>query len=212
MLDEISLQNLLEPFELRLNSGQISQMLVYLDLLLKWNPKINLTSIRSAEEIVTRHFGESLYLARWAQLDGSLLDVGSGAGFPGLALKIAFPDLSATMLEPIAKKRAFLKEVVRACGFNSVEVLSERLNDFVSESSARLFNTITARAVGHLERLVPQGVKILNSDGRLCLWVGQKQGNDLNQSSDRIAWDPPIAIPLGREREIWVGRKKSVIK
>ncbi|HEV2350791.1 MAG TPA: 16S rRNA (guanine(527)-N(7))-methyltransferase RsmG [Terriglobia bacterium] len=212
MLHELRVNALLEYFGLDLNSGQISQMLVYLDLLMRWNSKINLTSVRNAEEIVTRHFGESLYVAQWAQLEGTLLDVGSGAGFPGLALKIQFPDLSAALLEPVAKKRAFLKEVVRACDFKSVEVRPERLEEFVRGSQNINFNTITARAVGQFEHFVPEAVKILNPDGQLCLWIGQQQGNQLKQSTDSIEWDQPIAIPLGREREIWIGRLKQGAK
>jgi len=208
MLYEPAVRTLLEPFGLQLSSDQIRLILVYLELLMRWNPKINLTSIRKAEEMVTRHFGESLCLAQWARLQGNLLDVGSGAGFPGLALQIVFPDLTATLLEPVSKKRAFLKEVVRACGFKFVEVRPERLEEFVAGSQAEHFNAITARAVGHFDHLVPEAVKIMNPAGRLYLWVGQQQGNDLRQSSKKIEWDPPLAIPLAREREIWVGRLK----
>lgn len=209
MLDELGVWNLLEPFGLQLTSEQIRQMLVYLDLLMRWNPKINLTSVRDPEEIVTRHFGESLYFSLRADLQGSLLDIGSGAGFPGLALKIVFPDVIAILLEPVGKKRAFLKEVVRACGFRSVEVSPERLEEFALGSQGRNFNTITARAVGHFEHLVPVAARILNPEGQLCLWIGHQQGIDLKQSTDRMDWDRPIAIPLGREREIWIGRLRQ---
>jgi 16S rRNA (guanine527-N7)-methyltransferase len=209
MPDEPAVESLLEPFGLQLTSGQISQVLVYLDLLMRWNPKINLTSVRDRQAIVTRHFGESLYLSRWERLQGSLLDIGSGAGFPGLALQIAFPNLAAILLEPVAKKRAFLKEVIRACGFKSVEVGPERLEEFVRGTKGMKFGTITARAVGHFEKLVPEAASVLSPHGKICLWIGHQQGIDLERSTDRIGWDPPIAIPLGREREIWVGRLKQ---
>jgi 16S rRNA (guanine527-N7)-methyltransferase len=208
MLDQASVTNLLAPFELHLSQGQTHQLLVYLELLLRWNPRINLTSIRDPEEIVTRHFGESLYIGRWARLQGNLLDIGSGAGFPGLALKIAFPDLATTLLEPVAKKRAFLKEVVRACDFRSVEVRPERLEEFALESGGRNFSSITARAVGHFELLVPAAAKILSPDGRILLWVSRQQGNELKESSDRLEWQQPIAVPMGREREIYIGQLK----
>src|SRR5438128_6263048 len=130
-------------------------------MLLAWNRRINLVSATTPQECVTRHFGESLFLARWHRLQGRLLDVGSGAGFPGLALKIAWPDLATTLLEPVAKKRAFLKEVVRACGM-AVEVRSERLEEFMGrregpvegdEKRRRRFDSTTARAVGPVRRL-----------------------------------------------------------
>jgi 16S rRNA (guanine527-N7)-methyltransferase len=105
MLDETTVRQLLEPFGLSLNSDQISQLIAYLELLLRWNKKINLTGIRDAPTCVRRHFGESLYLGRWVGLNGRLLDIGSVAGFPGLCLKIIFPGLSVTLLDPVVKKR-----------------------------------------------------------------------------------------------------------
>ena len=131
MMDEATVRRLLEPFGIDLSADQTSQLVAYLELLLRWNKKINLTGIRDGESCVSRHFGESLYLGRWVRLNGRLLDIGSGAGFPGLSLKIIFPDLSVTLLEPVAKKRAFLKEVARVCGMDLVEVRGERLEDFV---------------------------------------------------------------------------------
>jgi 16S rRNA (guanine527-N7)-methyltransferase len=208
MLDESSARSLLAPFQLELSSNQITQLLAYLDLLLRWNRKINLTSIRTEEECVTRHFGESLYLARWVALQGKLLDIGSGAGFPGLALGIAFPKLTTTLLEPVAKKRAFLKEAARVCGISGVEVRPERLEDFARQNPTRAFETITARAVGHFDLLVPQAINLLRPDGRICLWIGQNQGQSLLESSGWMQWGAPIAMPIGREREIWVGTRK----
>ncbi len=203
MLSEACARTLLEPFELHLSSEQLNALLTYLELLLSWNQRINLTGVRSAEECITRHFGESLYLARWVELEGRLLDIGSGAGFPGLALKIAFPQLSITLLEPMAKKRAFLKEVARKCGMQSVEVGPQRLEEF--ETPGRLFDTATARAVGRLEQLVPQAARCLRPGGRLCLWITHGQAPRLTHRL--IEWQAPIALPLSREREIWIGRR-----
>ena len=208
MVDESKVQELLKPFAPGLSSIQISTVLTYLELLTRWNKKINLTSIRTPEEAITRHFGESLFLAKHVQLEGSLLDVGSGAGFPGLALRIVFPNLKTTLLEPVAKKRAFLKEVERACGFGSVDVRPQRLEEFVRLGAGAVFDTMTARAVGDHRTLVLEGMKILKPGGRMCLWVGQEQGRKLEGFSDQIIWGEPVIIPMGREREIWVGRKK----
>src|SRR2546422_9297920 len=138
VLTERDVRDLLAPFDLDLTSSQIGKVNTYLDLLLRWNARINLTSVRTPAECVARHFGESLYLSRWVELRGANLDIGSGAGFPGLALKIAFPGLATTLLEPVAKKRAFLKEVARACAMESVEVRSERLEEFLGRSEAAI--------------------------------------------------------------------------
>ncbi len=198
------MRGLLEPFNLELSSTQIAQLLEYLELLLKWNRKINLTAIRTPEACVTRHFGESLYLARWATLAGRLLDIGSGAGFPGLALKIAFPRLAVTLLEPVAKKRVFLKEVARTCGMEWVEVRGERLVDFLRQDREKRFDAVTARAVGRVERLVEQAGKCLGPGGKLYLWLSAEQGARLVQTTGDFRWDPPIPLPLARQREIWI--------
>ncbi len=132
-MSESEVRELLRPFGLPLTSDEMNRLQAYLELLLRWNSRINLTSVRDARECVTRHFGESLYLSRFVHLEGRLLDIGSGAGFPGLALKITFPKLHVTLLEPAGKKRAFLKEVARACEMDLVEVRSERLSEFAKQ-------------------------------------------------------------------------------
>jgi len=205
MLSEPQVVQLLSPFGLALTSAQLGSLLTYLDLLLRWNQKINLTAIRSPEECVTRHFGESLYLARWIKLEGRSLDIGSGAGFPGLALKIAFPALAVTLLEPVAKKRAFLKEVARACQMERVEVRSERLEDFIRREPLVGFDYATVRAVGQLERLVRGAAALLKAGGRLCLWVSEGQAASLIGAEEWFRWERPIPLPLSHRREIKVG-------
>jgi len=207
VLDETRLWQLLEPFGLDLSSAQTDQILAYLHLLLRWNQKINLTAIRDAEECVTRHFGESLFIARHIELHGNLLDIGSGAGFPGLALKIAFPRTSVTLLEPVAKKRAFLKEALRACGFGPVEVRAERLEDLARATPAPAFDFATMRAVGNLEVLVPLAAQCLKPNGSLLLWLTRDQAAALAGIESGLAWSEPLPIPLTRTGEIWRGIK-----
>jgi 16S rRNA (guanine(527)-N(7))-methyltransferase RsmG len=156
---------------------------------------------------VTRHFGESLFLARHMELRGSLLDIGSGAGFPGLALKIGFPAISVTLLEPVAKKRAFLKEAARACGFHQVEVRGERLEDFVDAIPAPAFDFATMRAVGNLEVLAPLAARCLKPNGSLCLWLTQDQTAGLGSIECGLTWSEPLPVPLSRASEIWLGLK-----
>jgi 16S rRNA (guanine527-N7)-methyltransferase len=207
VLSETRLRELLEPFVLGLTSSQAGQILTYLDLLLRWNQKINLTAIRDPEECVTRHFGESLLLANHAELRGSLLDIGSGAGFPGLALKIPFPELAVTLLEPVAKKRAFLKEAARACGFEQVEVRGERLEDFLRTIPPPSFDLATARAVGKLDRLVPLAEQALRVGGSIFLWVTRDQAAALAGIKTAFAWGKRLPMPLSRRGEIWRGIK-----
>jgi 16S rRNA (guanine527-N7)-methyltransferase len=207
MLDEATIRRLLEPFGLGLSSEQISQVIAYLELLRRWNKKINLTGIRDPESSVRRHFGESLYLSRWVQLQGKLLDIGSGAGFPGLCLKIVFPDLSVTLLEPVGKKRAFLKEVARVCGMNFVEVRRERLEDFAGAASPPVYDAATARAVGHLAALIPQAARCLKPGGELFLWLGPRQARDIGYIWGDVSEARRFPVPGGGAGEIWWGKK-----
>lgn len=204
---------LLIPFGVELNPHQLGQLMAYLELLLRWNARINLTAVRSADEIVTRHFGESLSLATRIALAGASLDIGSGAGFPGLALKIVFPSLKTTLLEPVAKKRAFLKEVVRVCEMSGVDVRAERIEDFVGRAgplsglpgSECRFDSVTARAVGGIVQLAGLARECLKPGGRLCFWVGREQFADLSELVKSVSWEEPIELPLSRQRVIAVG-------
>jgi 16S rRNA (guanine527-N7)-methyltransferase len=209
MLREANVRDLLAPFGLELTSDQLQQLLVYLDLLLRWNRRINLTAVRSPEECVTRHFAESLYVVRWVELRGSLLDIGSGAGFPGLALKLAASSLQEVLLEPSAKKRAFLKEVARACRMEDIEVRGDRLEGFALTSQAGAFGTVTCRAVGHLDELLPLAERCLEPGGRLCLWLGAAGWSGLATPLPSISWRAPIPVPHSRRRAILIGRRTA---
>lgn len=203
MLDEARARAVLQPFGLELSDRQLKQILAYLDLLLRWNRRINLTSLTRPEDCLTRHFGESLFLARALKLQGRLLDVGSGAGFPGLALKIVFPALEATLLEPVAKKRAFLKEAARACQFNGVEVRAERLEDYAPGAAGR-FEAATVRALGRLPETVSHLATCLKPRGHMCLWLGRSQTASLGEASN-IEWKEPVPLPLSKSRVILIG-------
>jgi 16S rRNA (guanine527-N7)-methyltransferase len=207
VLSETRVRQLLEPFGPALDSHQIGQVLAYLDLLLRWNEKINLTAIRDQEECLTRHFGESLFLAKHAELHGALLDIGSGAGFPGLALKIAFPALAVTLLEPVAKKRAFLKEAARACGFDKVEIRPERLEEWTRIARPASSDSATSRAVGKLKRLVPLAARCLKPGGRIFLWLTGDQASGLSGIPCGLTWEEPLPIPLSRSGVILPGQR-----
>jgi 16S rRNA (guanine527-N7)-methyltransferase len=121
----------------------LSQLSTYLDLLLKWNARTNLTAIRHPEAIVRRHFGESLFTAAHLPPAESLLDIGSGAGFPGLPIQLAIPTLAVTLAESQGKKAGFLREAVRVLGLRT-EVWGDRVEKM---PAARTFDVVTLRAV-----------------------------------------------------------------
>lgn len=138
--------------EYGLSESQISSFARYEELLLEWNEKFNLTAITDRDEIEEKHFIDSLYLDKFVDLDNkSLLDVGSGAGFPGIPLAIAHPKLKVTLLESNGKKITFLNEVVKQLGLNNVEVVQGRAEEFARRES---FDIVTARAVKELNILL----------------------------------------------------------
>lgn len=205
-LDDIA--SSLDRFGIELEICQLEQLSRYLELLLLWNRSINLTAIRDPHEVVVRHFAESMYLKRFAELRGRLLDIGSGAGFPGLPLKIAAPHLSVILLEPVAKKRAFLKEVIRECGLNEVEVKADRIQEF-AVGGTKFFDSVTMRAVGDFRGILPSAARCLAESGGLYLWLTRREAAELPRHEPAFdalyAWSQPIPIPLSRDREIWRG-------
>ncbi len=204
MVSETRVRELLKPFRAELSSAEAQQVLLYLNLLLRWNQKINLTAVRDPETAVTRHFGETLFLARHFELHGALLDIGSGAGFPGLALKIPFPELTVILLEPVAKKRAFLKEAVRVCGFGAVEVRPERLEEF-APTTPQGFEFVTSRAVGKVRRLVPLAARCLKPGGRMFLWLTRDSASEVVGFKSSVVWQDPLPIPLTHSSVILSG-------
>src|ERR1019366_3286555 len=128
----------------------LDQLSAYLDLILKWNARTNLTAIRSPEEIVRRHFGESLFVGTHLGPCATLLDFGSGAGFPGIPIQLLRPDVQVTLAESQGKKAAFLREAVRSLGLPT-EVWAGRVESMPPE---RQFDTVTLRAVDNMDAAV----------------------------------------------------------
>jgi 16S rRNA (guanine527-N7)-methyltransferase len=146
-LPESRIAALLAPY-LDVPPKILSQLSAYLDLLLKWNARTNLTAIREPEEIVRRHFGESLFAAERLGPCETLLDLGSGAGFPGLPIALLRPEIRVTLAESQGKKAAFLREVARTLDL-AVEIWSNRAEALPPE---RRFDMVTLRAVDNMAR------------------------------------------------------------
>lgn len=145
--------------------GIYDQLACYLELILKWNARINLTAIRNPEEIVRRHFGESLFAGLHLQEtksssfekrnSDSLLDLGSGAGFPGIPIQLLWPQLPVTLAESRTRKAAFLREAVRVLNLKS-EVWAGRAEAMPPH---RRFHTVTLRAVDEMDAAVAEAVR-----------------------------------------------------
>ena len=190
-----------------LSEAQLRQVAAYLELLLRWNARINLTAVRDAEGMVTRHFGESLFAARLLlapESSASVIDLGSGAGFPGLPLKIFAPGVALTLIESNQKKAAFLKEVVRALALTGVNVFAGRAEDF--SSAAEL---VTMRAVERYEQALGVAAGLVAAGGRLALLVGAVQAERTPPALGDFSWRPAIAVPQSSARVLLVGTKLS---
>jgi 16S rRNA (guanine527-N7)-methyltransferase len=191
-LESTHIAELLQSYIVGLSLPPIiyDQLGAYLQLLLRWNAKTNLTAIRDPEQIVTRHFGESLFAAGVLFGTGSaaapsdnrqlttgnspttLADLGSGAGFPGLPIKLAFPTLHVTLIESQNKKATFLKEVIRALRLDGIEVYSGR-----AEQWGKQADVVTLRAVEKFESALAVAAGLVANAGRLCLLIAAGQGD-----------------------------------
>jgi 16S rRNA (guanine(527)-N(7))-methyltransferase RsmG len=273
---------LLEPFlEQPLDPSQLDQISTYIDLLQRWNARINLTAIRKEEEIVTRHFGESLFMARHlfsksvSRLDDDLrvartllsanadsaqlpaqrsdnsqpsntchpersraesaaigsakskdpystsqppppqgvltepfaahvLDIGSGAGFPALPLKIWAPKIHLTLIESNHKKATFLREVSRSLTLTNVNVIVDRAEVAAKNQNVPRAEVVTLRAVEHFETILPQAVAFLAPQATLALLIGTAQLPHLTTLTT-LKWDDPINIPQSQSRVLSLG-------
>jgi 16S rRNA (guanine527-N7)-methyltransferase len=192
-----------------LTKAQLEQVSAHLDLLLRWNARINLTAVRDAESMVTRHFGESFFAARQllfrSQESGvgsqeRAIDLGSGAGFPGLPLKIFAPAIALTLIESTQKKVAFLKEAVRALALTGVDVFAGRAEDFLSTA-----DLVTLRAVERYERVLETAARLVVRGGRVGLLIGSPQAARTPQLLPAFAWQAPIAVPQSAARVLLIG-------
>jgi len=177
----------------------------YLSLLLRWNQRVNLTSIRDEQGIFARHFVESIACARALPTGiGTLLDFGSGAGFPGIPIALCRPDVSVTLAESQGKKAAFLQEVVRVLGL-STRVLAAR-----AESELRLYDCVALRAVDHMPKAVATAVGLVGEGGRLALMTTEQEAAALKSAAGpSFNWTCPIPLPGSAERLIALGQKNA---
>lgn len=256
-MDTVRIAALLQPFlERTLPEVSLQHISIYIDLLLRWNARINLTAVRDADNIVTRHFGESLFLARHlfpehvAPDPGSLarphlagrgedapaisvgrtllsaepslpparfsesgagrvIDIGSGAGFPALPLKIWAPAIQLTLIESNHKKAAFLREVARELKLTNINVMTERAETLASRLGSDFppADLVTLRAVEHFEAILPLAARFLAPSGHLALLIGASQVRALPSLASGLHWAPPIAVPNSNARVLSIGSK-----
>src|SRR5271170_2352559 len=173
MVSVPAIRAILQSYDLNGYDILCEQIRAYVGLLLKWNKKISLTSVEDPEEIVRYHFAESFLATKACEsLDGRLADVGTGAGFPGLALKIYIPALRVSLIESNSKKCAFLAEVIRSLELTGVDVIRSRFEDMMKPDNP--FEFASSRALGDITSFLHWADGALSSDGRILLWLGAK--------------------------------------
>ena len=199
-----------------LSPAQLHCVSIYIDILLRWNARINLTAIRGPEEIVTRHFGESLFAARHlfphsasassvssVVKGSSLADVGSGAGFPGLPIKLWAREISLTLIESSHKKAAFLREVTRALTLTDINIRAARAETL----AGAVFDVVTLRAVERFSAILPVAANLVAPRGRLALLIGSAQLSQARSSLAHFLWEEATPIPASNSRVLAVAHR-----
>ena len=267
-MDRARIAALLEPFLDRpLPLRAVEQISTYIDLLLRWNARINLTAIRNPDDIVTRHFGESFFLARHlfpaannndknvertllsapsaptpdqsrvvepdkparqslpplfsapepspfapgAAAAPRVLDIGSGAGFPALPLKIWAPRIDLTLVESNHKKAAFLREVARSLTLTIINVITARAEALATNDNLRA-EVVTFRAVERFDTILPVATKLLAPQGRLALLIGARQLSALSRLAPALVWSSPISVPVSQARVLTIGSHQNRVE
>jgi 16S rRNA (guanine527-N7)-methyltransferase len=183
------------------------QIQQYMKILLTWNEKVNLTAIRDPLEILYRHFCESMYAAQAVPMEnGRLADVGSGAGFPGLALKIVRPSLRVFLVESNIKKVTFLAEVIRELGLRDAQVLARRYEELGEEVAP--LDYICSRALGEFPEFLEWARSEQVGTKRVILWIGARDLPEI-QRVHTWDWQEPILVPHSLRRLLLVGTRKS---
>jgi 16S rRNA (guanine527-N7)-methyltransferase len=165
-----------EEFGIALTFEQINSLFIYLAELKKWNRKINLTTITEDRDVVIKHVLDSLsYLKGFTPAPGlRLLDMGSGAGFPALPLKIASPEIVVTLVESAKKKASFLRHIMRTLRLTGTEIIDKRTEELPGSLCA-VFDVVTARAFADMEKALSSGVPFLKQGGLMVLSRGPEE-------------------------------------
>jgi len=195
-----------------LSIEQVNSLFVYLAELKKWNRKINLTAITEERDTVIKHLLDSLsYLKAFSPAPGlRLLDMGSGAGFPAIPLKIAAPDIFITMVESVKKKASFLRHIARTLPLPGAEILDKRMEE-LPDTYRSSFDIVTARAFADMPEALGHGVLFLKSHGLMILSRGPEETvseQELDKAGVRVEQRLELRLPHSDyKRAIWVFKK-----
>lgn len=184
---QILLQTLAQ-FEIELDELVIGRLCTYHDLLIEWNEKINLTALTAPEDVALKHFTDSLMLLRYSKIekDTSVIDVGTGAGFPGLVLKIARPDIRLTLLDSLQKRLTFLDAVCQALQLDDVELIHSRAEDGSRTELRDSFDIAVSRAVASMNTLCEYDMPYVKVGGRFIAMKGKDAEMELENAENAV--------------------------
>ena len=169
----------------------VSQFGSYLDLLVKWNQKINLTSEKSSQDILLRHIFDSLQYAPFISTQDEIVDIGSGAGFPGIPLKIIYPELVATLIESQRKRCSFLETVISQLGLTAIKVIHDRAE---KTSPKRLVEAVILRGVSDIKSCLELATPFLGEGGKVVLKKGLEERGELKQPIYGFALEQEVVV------------------
>ena len=203
-LDDFQIAEALRPYYTQnLSASFYDQVRSYIDLLLRWNRRMSLTTVTDPLHILRFHFGESLFaISQVAIRHGRLADVGSGAGFPAVPVRMALEDVHVTLIESNRKKSAFLSEVTRELSLTNVDVLPSRMEDMKEQQLD--FDYVTARAVAIDDAFLRWASSSLKLGGTIVLWLGQDDSTIITLS-EGFNWHPVVKIPYSERRVLLMG-------
>lgn len=182
--------------------------LSYVDLLRKWGRRINLSSVLTEREIIIKHLIDSLTVAEFMPPGSRVIDIGAGAGFPGIPLAIHDPSLDVTLLESVGKKVAFLKDAKRSLGLGGIAIHHGRAEEAYKQMRGR-FDRVTFRALGNMDTVVALGTPYLDIGGEMVIMKGPRGKKEWEDYTNRYPED--MELLLTRELELPFSGEKRVI-
>lgn len=177
----------LEKLNLELKDEQYQKFYNYMNLLIEWNKKINLTAITSEKEIIIKHFVDSLTILKYIPQKANIIDVGTGAGFPGIPLKIAKDDIKITLLDSLNKRIKFLDDVINKIELKNIIAIHGRAEEYAHNKKYReKFDIATSRAVANMSTLSEYLLPFVKIDGKVVAMKGSEINDEINKSKKAI--------------------------
>jgi len=175
-----------EELGVKLSTKNINDFIIYLEELKIWSKKINLTGLKKDEDIITNHFLDSLSILKYIKEDSTLLDIGTGAGFPGVPISIVYPGCFVTVLDSAQKKILFVRNIIRRLSLRNVKAITGRAEAKENNLKGISFDFVVTRAVSDFYNVIKLSSPYLNQNGRMIVMRGEKGELELEVMSKEI--------------------------